>query len=374
MIKYFMLFTILISFACNDTPKKPEILNQEFIKKYQELLDMEPLALDTSKVHLWPGLENTHLTCFMNATLKLMARQKELLNMLKEQPGEDADMANLRKNFKAIINMIRLADKSPAKDNVEFSGFALDSFRESMKKAGGIVETLTDCRQHDANEFLLGMSSALDLEKDTPNNLTIELLAAIKEENPDNTLYDARIREHRDRKGNWIKTEPISGSFPVNKDSTVQKVINDYTDTTIAEVNDTKGLKAWHLKKIYFLSFDKSLIVPVQTTMIENDKNFIRKYMVSIMDKIKLNYLSKIPSDSEISKLNGTQAEFDKSKYQIYDPKNLPVQAKLKEFSLVGIVVHGGSAGGGHYWSFVKDQNGRWYEQNDSRIDKTGKE
>ena len=39
------------------------------------------------------------------------------------------------------------------------------------------------------------------------------------------------------------------------------------------------------------------------------------------------------------------------------------------EYQAVGVVVHSGSAEGGHYYSYIKDRNkGKWYEFNDTRV------
>ena len=44
-------------------------------------------------------------------------------------------------------------------------------------------------------------------------------------------------------------------------------------------------------------------------------------------------------------------------------------------YDLFAVLVHSGSANGGHYFAYIKDyRSGKWYEFNDSRVTEIGEE
>ena len=45
----------------------------------------------------------------------------------------------------------------------------------------------------------------------------------------------------------------------------------------------------------------------------------------------------------------------------------LPVEAMQSSYHLLGVVVHHGHAGGGHYTAFVRASNNLWYHCDDSQ-------
>ena len=55
-------------------------------------------------------------------------------------------------------------------------------------------------------------------------------------------------------------------------------------------------------------------------------------------------------------------ADLDMSNYVIGYNKN------LYNYELFGICNHEGSVMGGHYYAYIKNQNGKWYEFNDTNV------
>ncbi len=360
MIHWFFLALMVMASCQNNngsnsthsTVSQPEA-DVETKKSYENLLNMDPVELDASKVSSWPGLINIGNTCFMNSTLKLMARQKELLNMLNEQEDDknDSDILELRKALKAVINMIRLADNSPGKDTA-VNRYALESLRFRMSKIP-TLDRLSNCKQHDANEFYAGFDGALSLFKDTPNNQVIKLLAAKKD---DGTLYKAR----------FVKAEPLAGAFSVTKDSDLNAILQDFTKFEVTDkdnylVAEEGQGKVPHVQKLYFTGLDKSIVIPVQTTVPgPNETLEVRKFVVTAPQKLKISYLSDVSGAVQnIGALNNLKYESEEFK------RALPNETESWELDLSAMVIHGGSAAGGHYWAYIKDDQNKWYKNND---------
>ena len=70
------------------------------------------------------------------------------------------------------------------------------------------------------------------------------------------------------------------------------------------------------------------------------------------MEKVKINDYYEFP------------VELDMSKYMSEDNK----EANLNQYSLKSVVVHKGNSEGGHYYAFIKTNNDKWYNFNDTQV------
>ena len=65
----------------------------------------------------------------------------------------------------------------------------------------------------------------------------------------------------------------------------------------------------------------------------------------------------------EKSRIDFPLNDLDLSKYVVGYVKH------SYKYDLYGICNHSGGTGGGHYYAYVKNANGKWYEFNDARVE-----
>lgn len=344
------------SIATNgNTSPKPRVFDQKTIAAYEtNLLNKDPVALDPANVHQWHGLVNISNTCFMNSALKLMARQNELFDKLKDITGENQEKANLRRAFKAVISMIRLGKASPANTgNVQSDNdlreYALHNLRERMKEvtSTNTLMRFTTCSQEDSDEFYTAISGFLDFNEQTPTNLMITLLAD-RASDADNKLSNARFSP---------TPEPLVVSLALDKDYNTEDLIAKF----IAQRTDNALTKSF-FQKDYLYNLADSLIMVVKTVVKDADGNDkIREFMTNPQGEITLWHLNgTLPNADEIKQLN------DQVYGDAFDQNLLPKNTHQKKYQLAAVTVHSGSPHGGHYWAYVKDANGSWYKQDDN--------
>jgi ubiquitin C-terminal hydrolase len=104
--------------------------------------------------------------------------------------------------------------------------------------------------------------------------------------------------------------------------------------------NDDTNEKINIKKKIQFWSFPNILVIDFKRFNFKNQKNQI---------------LISFPLDN-----------LDLSKYVIGYKKN------SYKYELYGVCNHGGGVHGGHYTSYVKNANGKWYHFNDTSVSEVG--
>lgn len=337
-----LLIACLFIFGCgrvkHESLESPKTIEQA----WQELLNSEPVLLDTANVHQWPGLDNISNTCFMNATLKLLARQKELFEMLKPQASDSEKTAELRKSFKAIINMIRLGDKSPAKKVVGLSKHALTNFRDTMKKFTEL-QTFTECQQRDASQFANALDDELGLYKSLKNNQWMTIEAKIGE---DGKISQAQVPRTKLNPHNNFFTLLLHNVF--SHDSTMEELLQNFSKPTLEERDINNKNITWFRK--FYLNLDRSFIVAVAA----NNFGQMRSNIISTKDKITLDYFDA-PASLVANSLNGQ------------NPQDLPKNNVQKVYSVSAMVIRRGDTKGGHFWAYIKGDSG-WVEHNDSLV------
>lgn len=77
------------------------------------------------------------------------------------------------------------------------------------------------------------------------------------------------------------------------------------------------------------------------------------------MEKLKINDFCKFPDELDMKKYTQETLNEELSSEKPHD---------YYHYKLRGVLVHKGGADSGHYYSFIKDQNQKWYEFNDTVV------
>jgi len=312
------------------------------------------------------GLSNLGNTCFINTTMQILSHTYELNELLnsgtfKRKIKNKYDSAllvewdNLRqllwkeqciispgKFLKTIQKIAEIKDLDmftgySQNDLPEFLLFIIDCFHNSVSREikmsiSGEIENVTD-------EIAV---KCFEMIKQTYSKEYSEIW---------NLFYAVHISEIislDSGKQMSIKPEPffmIDLPIPSNKSPSIIDCFDLYVEGEILE-----GDNAWYSeeinskinvkKKISFWSFPNILVIDFKRFNSKNQKNQI---------------LITFPFDN-----------LDLSKYVVGYKKN------SYNYELYGVCNHSGGVLGGHYTSYVKNANGKWYHFNDSNVTEVG--
>jgi len=309
------------------------------------------------------GLANLGNTCFINSCIQILSHTYELnyfldnqTYKLKLQNKYDSALLiewdNLRKmlwNQNCII--------SPGK------------FIKTIQKVAELknIEIFTGYYQNDVSEFLLFLidcfhtslsrsvkMNILGIPENDKDKLAIQCFEMIKNTYSTdyseiwNLFYAIHISEISKIDDGTIlsmKPEPffiINLPIPPNKKSpSLIDCFNYYIDGEIIEnYNDETNKKITIKKRILFWSLPNILTIDLKRFNNRSQKNQI--YITFPLDNLDL------------------------SEYIIGYKK------ELYKYELYGVCNHSGSTMGGHYTSYVKNANGKWYHYNDTSVSEVG--
>ena len=306
------------------------------------------------------GLANLGNTCFLNSTLQCLSHTYEFNDFLdketyKKKINKEAcslilmEWDGLRKMMwsenctispkgfvKAVQKVARIKDRElftgfAQNDLTEFLDFMIDSFHNSIKRE--VKMNITGDIENDTDKLA---TQCFHMMKNMYKKEYSEIL---------NLFYGIHVSQIKSKTSDYINITPepfFNLLLPIGDDKTLRGCFDLYTKPEdIMDIETEEGNKEECVKQLKFWSLPDVLIITLKRFVV--DSVSIRKNQELI--------------DFEIENLDLTDyvVGYDKENY-IYD--------------LYGVCNHSGSCEGGHYTSFVKNANNRWYHYNDTSISK----
>lgn len=308
------------------------------------------------------GLTNLGNTCYINSCIQILAHTHELNNILDNNNIMNKVKHNidgtLLREYNDIRNLMWSENCTIAPNKF------IDNIRYVAKKKS--IEMFTGYHQNDASEFLLfiidtfhnalargriiTISGKIETSTDEMAVNCFRMLKQLyKKEYSEivemlNGVNVSIISDLKTKKIKNYKCEPfftITLPIPTHKHSTLTDCFDLYTEGEIlkddnAWFDETQNKKIDIVKKLTFWSFPKILVISLKRFDYNNKKNN-----------------TKVIFPLEDLNLTEYSVGYNNEKYV---------------YSLYGVCNHMGSSYGGHYTSYIKNRDNKWYEYDDARI------
>lgn len=310
------------------------------------------------------GLANLGNTCFINSVLQILLRIPEINNLLNDKSYRNRINNNI--NSLLLIEWDSLREDMLKENNNIISPNRFLAVIQHIAKIKNI-DIFTGYSQNDVQEFLLFVIDCFHLalkksikitisgvSQSEQDELAIKCYTKIQQmyENDYSEIFDIfhgiHVSQIFNENGNLISNNPetfysIDLPLPLlndNKNPSLEECFELYTSQELLDgenmyFDESSNQKIVAKKNILFWSLPKILIIDI--------KRFNSRVM-------KLQQLLNFPLDG-----------LNLSKYVIgYNPNQYI-------YDLIGVCNHSGGVSGGHYTSFVRDNN-CWYLCNDTQI------
>ena len=306
------------------------------------------------------GLTNLGNTCFLNSTMQVLSHTYELNKFL--------DMKTYNKLLNKKYDSVLLIEWDALrellwKENCIVSPVKFVSVVQKLAKIKG-QELFTGFNQNDLPEFLIFVidcfHNALSREvnmtiqgqaKDDKDNVAVKCFERIKQmyEKDYSEIWNMFYGIHVSQLENVTTNEVVSITpepyfiinLPIpenNKEPSLIDCFNLYVEGELLDgvKSEKTGEPYAAKKKLMFWSFPNILVIDIKRFNSNNRKN-------------------QVFVDFPLENL-------DLSKYVIgYNNESYV-------YDLYAVCNHSGSSLGGHYTSFVKNANGKWYHYNDTSV------
>ena len=309
------------------------------------------------------GLTNLGNTCFINSCIQILSHTKELNEFL------DKKIYRKRLNNKyesaLLIEWDNLRTLMWSQNCIISPGKFIKTIQKLAQIKG--VDIFTGFAQNDLPEFLLFMIDCfhtslqrevtmkivgeVENEKDKLASLCFDMIKRMYSKEY-SEIWNMFYAIHASQivsleNGNCLSVTPepffmVNLSIPPqNKSPSLEDCFDHYVEGELMEgenawFNEATGQKENVRKEIKFWSFPNILVIDLKRFNSRNMKNQI---------------LVTFPLEN-----------LDLSKYVIgYNKKKFV-------YDLYGICNHSGGSSGGHYTSFVKVEDGRWFHFNDTEV------
>ena len=306
------------------------------------------------------GLTNLGNTCFLNSTMQVLSHTYELNNFLNMKTYNKL----LNKKYDSILLLEWDSLRELLwKENCIVSPIKFVSVVQKLAKIKG-QELFTGFNQNDLPEFLIFVidcfHNALSREvnmtiqgeaKDNKDNIAVKCFERIKQmyEKDYSEIWNMFYGIHVSQLENAVTNEVVSITpepyfiinLPIPENNKEPSLIDCFDLYVEGELLDgVKSEKTGEIyearKKLMFWSFPNILVIDIKRFNSDN-----RKKQVFV--------------DFPLENL-------DLSKYVIGYNNVTYV------YDLYAVCNHSGSSLGGHYTSFVKNANGKWYHYNDTSV------
>jgi ubiquitin carboxyl-terminal hydrolase 8 len=309
------------------------------------------------------GLANLGNTCFLNATIQVLSHTYEL-NQLLEAKNYKRKLNN-KPDSSLLLEWDELREIMWS-DNCVVSPNKFVKTVQQIAKIKGL-DMFTGFNQNDLPEFLIFVIDCFHNALARRVNMTIE--GTVKDERDEiavkcferikqmfekeyseiwNVFYGIHVSKlvnaETDATISMVPEPYFIINLPIpqnNKSPTLIDCFDLYVEGELLDgdnsvMDEKSGVKVPAKKHIQFWSFPTVLVIDIKRFNAVNRKN-------------------QIMVDFPLENL-------DLSKYVIGYNKDSYI------YDLYGVCNHSGSVAGGHYTSFVKNANGKWYHYNDTSV------